>query len=76
MKRLNVICECGSLEHQLLFVEIEEDLYVYVHLSKKPLWSRIVTAIKHVLGHRSRFGDWDEFMFCPKELKKLKTFIK
>lgn len=68
-----ILCECASMEHQLVFVSFEDEpdvIYAQVHLTHKPFWQRVKTAIKHILGHRSRYGDWDDIIISRQKLKE------
>lgn len=58
-----IVCACGSLEH-LLVVSAEDIDYVVVsvHLSPKPFWQRLVGALKHIFGYRSKYGDFEEII--------------
>jgi hypothetical protein len=77
------VCECYSTEHQLVFYfDSDESLglpvnqvYVHVHLNRKPLWKRLIHAFKYILGYRSRFGAFDEFIFNPKDADRLQQVV-
>lgn len=62
MKSDLVICSCGSVEHQLVFMHDQEDrqVYCYVHLASLPFWERVAYGIKYIFGYQSRFGAFDE----------------
>ena len=68
-----ILCECSSMEHQMVFVHFDEEpdvIYVQVHLAKRPFWKRVGSAIRYILGRRSRYGDWDEIIVSRERLKK------
>ena len=83
-----LLCDCKSTEH-LMVIHYDDDpewdnVYMHIHLSPDGgFWTRLWRAIKYVFGHRSKYGDFDEFIFDPKDahkfqkiathLKKLKT---
>ena len=71
------ICTCHSLEHQVIFWKDNDDgeVYINVHLSKHGFFRRLVHGIKYIFGYSSRYGNWDEFIFKPEDLKKLKEFL-
>lgn len=72
------ICECESLEHQLAIWYNKEDneIVAEVHLTtNRNFFQRLLNGIKYAFGHRSNFGDWDEFLFKNDDLSKLKEFI-
>lgn len=73
-----LVCECHSLEHQIAIWYDKDDnqLYAEVHLTtSRNFWERLKAGIKYAFGYRSRFGDWDEFMFKNEDLPKLKEHI-
>lgn len=72
------ICECSNVEHQLIFTyfddETDGDVYMSVHLiSESNIWKRIKNAVKYIFGYRSKYGDFDEFIFRSKDLEKLQN---
>lgn len=77
--KLFMICDCHSLEHQLIFWKPDDKeyskLYVYPHLIHRGFGRRIVSAFKYIFGYKSRYGAWDEFIFNNENLLKLKTFL-
>lgn len=60
-----LICECHNVEHQICIYKDEDDgvAYVSVHLIPGTFFERLRNAIKYIFGHRSRYGDFDEFLF-------------
>ena len=72
------VCSCNSLEHQMLFWYEEEYnlFYTEVHLvTHRNFFNRLWRGLKYAFGHRSRFGEWDEFLFDTEDLRKLKEFL-
>lgn len=73
------ICQCNSPEHQLIFTyfsdEIGGDVYVLVHLKPDSLWERIKNAIKYIFGYKSKYGDFDEFIFKKEDANKLQAVV-
>lgn len=70
----HLICDCSSLEHQMLLWWDEEDksLYAYVHLTtNRNFFQRLWYGIKYAFGYKSRFGPWDEFIFSENAEQKL-----
>ena len=72
-----LICQCNSPEHQM-FIRYwtddkpeEKEVYASVHLTMFPWYKRIWHAIKYVFGHRSIYGDFDEFIFRPEDYQKI-----
>lgn len=65
MKRTLFTCRCGSLEHILVVSADDEDFFIEIHLAPAPWPERIVQAIRHVFGYRSKYGDFDEILLDP-----------
>ena len=70
------ICACNSVEHQLImsYFADEEDREVYCSMHLKPernIFKRIWKAIKYIFGHRSIYGDFDEFIFKQEDADRL-----
>ncbi len=62
------ICECNSIKHQIVmpYFEDETEVYCSVHLiPERNVFKRIINTVKYVFGHRSVYGDFDEFIFNP-----------
>ena len=68
-----LLCECHSPEHQAIFTYFpqEDDVIMTVHLKPDSFWKRIVGGIKYIFGHRSMYGDFDEFIFNPDDWEKV-----
>lgn len=68
------ICECDNVEHQLIFHYDEGwgEVFMSIHLiPESNIFKRIWNALKYICGHRSNYGDFDEFIFNPKDADKL-----
>jgi hypothetical protein len=80
-----LICECHSTEHQIV-IHYSEDkskngkiypmCYLHVHLNKRPFWGRVKYGIKYIFGYQCKYGAFDEFIFNPKDSKKLNKLVK
>ena len=74
-----LICDCNSTEHQMVFMTVGDEhpreCYVHVHLTKKRFLDRVKTAFRHIMGYKSRFGDWDEFILNPEDADKLQKVV-
>ena len=78
MERKFFICECHSLEHQIIFWYDSEDktLYCDPHLvTHRNFFKRLWVGLKYAFGYKSRYGSWDETMFKPEDLKRLKDYL-
>ena len=72
------ICECNSIEHQnvMSYFEDEKEVYCNVHLQpERNVLKRIIHAVKYIFGHRSAYGDFDEFIFNPKDADRLQSVV-
>lgn len=72
-----LICACNSIEHQIVVQKDDDEkvLYCSIHLSPLPWHKRIVNSIKYIFGHRSCYGDFDEFIFDEKHIDKLEKMV-
>lgn len=78
MERQLFICQCENTEHQLIFSYFSDDPEVYVTIHLKPersIFKRIKNAVKYIFGHRSRFGDFDEFLFKKEDADRLQVVV-
>ena len=72
------ICACNSVEHQLIMSYFADDKEVYCSVHLKPeanVFKRIWKAVKYIFGHRSIYGDFDEFIFKPEDANKLQQVV-
>lgn len=71
-----LICACRNTEHQVIFSYFDDELvpevYMSVHLTKKPFWSRVKHALKYVFGYQSKYGAFDEFILDFRDAHKIK----
>ena len=67
-KREVIICECHSLEHQVIFHYDKEwdEISMSVHLHEPSFWRRL----KYLFGYKSRFGAWDEVLVSREKLQR------
>ena len=83
-KKFYLECECGVPEHLMILYyfpdELEDrsrELYIAYHLAPyQNVLRRIWTAIRYVLGHRSRYGEFGEMLILPKQAQRLCDFIQ
>lgn len=79
MEKEFFICQCNNTEHQLVFNYFKDDIggdvYVEVHLVPDSFWKRIKNAVKYIFGHRSKYGDFDEFIFKKEDANKLQEVV-
>ena len=81
-KQLLLICSCYSPEHQII-VHLDEggdfyppEAYVRIHLVRQSFWYRLMHAIKYVLGYKSKYGAWDEFILDKTHAESLREIAK
>ncbi len=75
------ICKCDNVEHQLIFAYFDDepngDVYCSVHLYPETnIWKRIKNGIKYIFGHKSKYGDFDEFILKKEDAPKLEEILK
>jgi gamma-glutamyl phosphate reductase len=61
-----VLCEASCDEHQMMF-KYDNDpdwemVYISYYLQSDTFWGKIKTAFRHILGHKSRYGDFGEII--------------
>jgi len=69
-----LICQCGSVDHQLTFFCDKEDniVYCHIHLSNyKTFFKRLICGIKYIFGYKTKYGDFDSFIFKHQHVEKL-----
>ena len=71
MKRTLFTCRCHNIEHSFVVSSDENDVFIEVHLSALPFWSRVRNAIGYVLGKKSKWGDFEEILLDPFEALQL-----
>lgn len=71
-KKQTFICGCHSNEHQIsMLLDTDNDLFFTVHLAPLPFFRRIKNAIKYIFGHRSVYGDFEEFILKIEDVDKM-----
>lgn len=73
-----IICECCSVEHQLIFRTIHnppdmqnDEVFIDIHLNKKPFWKRLKHGLKYIFGYECRFGAFDEIITTKEKLQNI-----
>lgn len=74
------ICDCKSTNHLMIFSYSEEEnwnrVFVHVHLNPEHgFLKRLWHGLKYLFGYRSKFGDFDEFIFNPEDTYKLQNIV-
>ena len=73
-----LICECEDVDHSMVVRWDDDDEFVYVNIHLKPLpfFERLTNAINYLLGKRSRYGDFDEFILRVEDLPKVEKIVE
>lgn len=79
-----IVCDCFSTEHQLVFTYMYGDddtdydvMNIEVHLiSYDSFWKRLVAGIKYIFGHKSRYGEWDNFIVKHEDYDKFISYFQ
>jgi hypothetical protein len=74
-----LLCDCHHAEHQLIIRKFPEDheiVYLEVHLAPHSFFKRLKAGVKYILGHKSKFGAWDEFILNKSHVPALRRVIK
>ena len=75
MNKTIFFCHCEHFEHHFLLSYDEEEpgtVYLCVSLSDNLSFPRrLWLGIRYILGYRSRYGMFSEFLLTTKELDKL-----
>ena len=83
MENKFVLCNCGSPEHQFILSYDPDEtnpqdqiLYLQVHLvTWEGFFRRLWTSLKYALGHRSRYGEFDEVLVNRTQAEEIQGFI-
>lgn len=51
--------------------ELDDSVYVTVHLSKLPFWKRLKLGILYILGRKSKYGNFEEIILNKTKLKEV-----
>ena len=76
-KDWHCICSCGSHEHQVNFdywedLDGDKNVYMTIHLAEYPFWKRLWRGLKYIFGHKSNYGNFDEFILSKKHAPALR----
>jgi hypothetical protein len=79
-----VICACHNTEHQMVILYSEDiisgerypEVYLHIHLKKRPFLERIKYGIKYIFGYQSRYGAFDEMIIDKKDVDKFKKVVE
>lgn len=79
-----IVCDCFSIEHQLSFTYVYGDdetdydvMNLEVHLiSYDSFWKRLRAGIKYIFGHKSIYGEWDNFIVKREDCDKFISYFQ
>ncbi len=80
-QRLVLICDCGTLEHQVVMEYWDDDPHTVdigvSMIDNKSFWRRLWTGIKYILGYRGK-NDWyySSTVARPEDVKRMQDFLK
>lgn len=60
-----LICECASVEHQIVFRYLNDDNELYAEIflhNHDNFFKRLWTAIRYVFGYKCKYGEWDSII--------------
>ena len=71
-----LICECSSVEHQIVLRYDDEDkdeglAYAEIHLVKLPFFKRLLRGLKYIFGYKCKYGDFEEIILSPKHARQI-----
>jgi len=78
MNKEILTCVCSSAEHQIIirYDTDENQVYANIYLTNLPIWKRIVNAVKYIFGYKSKYGDFEEFIFDKRDIPALEKVVE
>lgn len=70
-------CVCASVEHQIIirYETDENQVYANIYLADLPIGKRILNAVKYIFGYKSKYGDFEEFIFDKRDIPALEKVV-
>jgi len=53
-----------------LHEELKDEMFIRIHLCKRPFWQRVKYGIKYIFGYKSKYGAFDEIITSKKEFQQ------
>ena len=78
LEREIYVCQCHSLDHILSFwYDEEDDMFVAETklLPNRSFWKRFVNAITYLFNFKSKYFQFEEFLFKPEDKLKLFNYL-
>jgi hypothetical protein len=79
-KKLLIVCECGSCEHQFIlnYIAFKDHpmLSLETHLiTWESFFKRLWVGLKYAFGYKSKYGHFDDVIINKDEAKKIRDFF-
>ncbi len=74
-----LICNCTSEQHQIIIRNSNADddfVYCTIFLNEYSFFKRLKHGIRYILGHKSKYGHFEEFLFDKSHIKSLEKVIE
>ena len=80
-RRELIVCRCSDISHQMVACFDEDEtngnqVWVYYHLESESFLDRLKTAVKHLFGFKSKYGDFGEFIIDESNIDKFEEIVK
>lgn len=73
------VCQCNDPQHQFIIQTIDFDnnpeVFISVLLTPVGFFKRLLNGIKYILGHRCRYGDFQEIIINPDDADRLQDVV-
>lgn len=71
-----IICECSSVEHQMVLrfdddKDLGRQVFVEIHLVPLVWYKRLWLGIKYIFGYKCKYGNFEEMILSPKHAKQV-----
>ncbi len=76
--KLHIVCECGSMEHQMLFIHDHDDdeMYLEIHLANyRNFFKRLWVGLKYAFGYKSQYGNFDSTILSKEDRDLLLDYL-
>lgn len=78
MDRKILTCDCTSIEHQIVFSfdPNYKHVHAYIHLMPLPFLKRLSKGVRYIIGYKSKYGAFEEFIFTHQDADKVKELYQ
>lgn len=73
-----LLCNCSSVEHQVIFRwdNQDEEVYLHIHLANNMnFWRRLWCGIRYAFGYKCRYGEFDEVVLRKEDADNLQKVV-